>query len=193
MISWNACKALFILVLLSTKAICGIVQVTAEVRAMVGHSIHPEEPLMSAGLDSRGGMELRRTLGETLGLDLPVTLLYDYQSILAIVTYINSLIEAQAQAQTQAADGVEAEAYWSDEQEEEGRAGPARRGVVALTEAAAEKPSKLLKTLRYGLQLGTCWCSLSLADVTIALAVCWQQHEIHAAVHNSPFNSNLDC
>ncbi|KAL0047289.1 hypothetical protein WJX82_000056 [Trebouxia sp. C0006] len=125
-------------------------QVTAEVRAMVGHSIHPEEPLMSAGLDSRGGMELRRALGETLGLDLPVTLLYDYQSILAIVTYINSLVEAQAQAQaqTQAADGVEAETYWSDEQEEEARAGPARRGVVALAEAAAEKPSKLLKTLR---------------------------------------------
>ncbi len=137
-----------------TKAICGIVQVTAEVRAMVGHSIHPEEPLMSAGLDSRGGMELRRALAETLGLDLPVTLLYDYQSILAIVTYINSLIEAQAQAH--AADGVEAEAYWSDEQEEEGRAGPARRGVVTLAEAAAEKPSKLLKTLRYDMQCSTC-------------------------------------
>jgi len=151
-----------------TKAICGIVQVTAEVRAMVGHSIHPEEPLMSAGLDSRGGMELRRALGETLGLDLPVTLLYDYQSILAIVTYINSLVEAQAQAQTpaqtqaHAADGVEAEAYWSDEQEEEGRAGPARRGVATLAEAAAEKPSKLLKTLRYDMQCSTCWCSLSL-------------------------------
>jgi acyl carrier protein len=145
-----------------TKAICGIVQVTAEVRAMVGHSIHPEEPLMSAGLDSRGGMELRRALGETLGLDLPVTLLYDYQSILAIVTYINTLIEAQAQAQAHAADGVEAEAYWSDEQEEEGRAGPARRGVATLAEAAAEKPSKLLKTLRYDMQCSTCWCSLSL-------------------------------
>ena len=142
-----------------TKVIRGIVQVTAEVRAMVGHSIHPEEPLMSAGLDSRGGMELRRALGETLGLDLPVTLLYDYQSILAIVTYINSLVEAQTQAQAQAhaADGVEVEAYWSDEQEEEGRAGPARRGVAALAEAAAEKPSKLLKTLRYVLQRSTCW------------------------------------
>ncbi len=143
-----------------TKTICGIVQVTAEVRAMVGHSIHPEEPLMSAGLDSRGGMELRRALGETLGLDLPVTLLYDYQSILAIMTYINSLVEAQSQAQAQpqaqAGGGIEAEANWSDEQEEEGRAGPARRGVVALAEAAAEKPSKLLKTLRYDMQCSTC-------------------------------------
>lgn len=123
---------------------------------MVGHSIHPEEPLMSAGLDSRGGMELRRALGETLGLDLPVTLLYDYQSILAIVTYINSLIEAQAQAH--AADGVEAEADWSDEQQEEGRAGSARCGVGTLAEAAAQKPSKLLKTLRSDLQCSMCWC-----------------------------------
>lgn len=176
-----------------TKAICGIVQVTAEVRAMVGHSIHPEEPLMSAGLDSRGGMELRRALGETLGLDLPVTLLYDYQSILAIVTYINSLVEAQAQAQaqTQAADGVEAETYWSDEQEEEARAGPARRGVVALAAAAAEKPSKLLKTLRYNMQRSMCWCSLSLVVVDIALAICWQQYWIHTAVHDSPLTAIL--
>ena len=133
-----------------------MVQVTAEVRAMVGHSIHPEEPLMSAGLDSRGAMELRRALGESLGLDLPVTLLYDYQSILAIVTYINSLVEAQAQAQAQVDGGVEAEANWSDGQEEEGTAGPARRGVAALTEAAAEKPSKLLKTLRYVMQCSMC-------------------------------------
>ena len=139
-----------------TTAICGMVQVTAEVRAMVGHSIHPEEPLMSAGLDSRGAMELRRALGESLGLDLPVTLLYDYQSILAIVTYINSLVEAQAQAQAQVDGGVEAEANWSDGQEDEGTARPARRGVVALTEAAAEKPSKLLKTLRYDIQCSMC-------------------------------------
>ena len=66
-----------------------------EVHAMVGHSIHPQEPLMTAGLDSLGGMELRRALAETLGLDLPQTLLYDYQSIAAITAHLNSLIEAE--------------------------------------------------------------------------------------------------
>lgn len=60
---------------------------------MVGHSIHPQEPLMTAGLDSLGGMELRRALAESLGLDLPQTLLYDYQSIAAITAHLNSLIE----------------------------------------------------------------------------------------------------
>lgn len=103
---------------------------------MVGHSIHPEEPLMSAGLDSRGGMELRRALGDTLGLDLPVTLLYDYQSISAIVGYISSLTETQAHA--------EAQGQWGDE-EDEGSSGSVRARVA---QAVAEKPSKLLKTLR---------------------------------------------
>ena len=43
------------------------VQVMSEVRAMLGHAVHPE-PLMAAGLDSRGGMELRRALAESLGM-----------------------------------------------------------------------------------------------------------------------------
>lgn len=134
-------------------------QVAAEVRAMVGHSIHPEEPLMSAGLDSRGGMELRRALGDTLGLDLPVTLLYDYQSISAIVGYISSLIETQAQAQVGAS--AEADGQWGDE-EDEGSSGSVRARVA---QAAAEKPSKLLKTLRYVFKLCSslrfCWLQLA--------------------------------
>ena len=133
-------------------------QVAAEVRAMVGHSIHPEEPLMSAGLDSRGGMELRRALGDTLGLDLPVTLLYDYQSISAIVGYISSLIETQAQAQV----GPSAD-QWDDE-EDQGSSGSVGRVRARVAQAAAEKPSKLLKTLRYGLKfcsrLSFCWLQL---------------------------------
>lgn len=38
--------------------------------AMLGHAVHPDEPLMMAGLDSRGGMELRRSLAESLGLQV---------------------------------------------------------------------------------------------------------------------------
>ena len=45
-----------------------LLQVMSEVRAMLGHAVHPEEPLMAAGLDSRGGMELRRALAESLGM-----------------------------------------------------------------------------------------------------------------------------
>ena len=43
-----------------------------EVRTMLGHAVHPDEPLMAAGLDSRGGMELRRILADSLGLQVRV-------------------------------------------------------------------------------------------------------------------------
>ena len=39
------------------------VQVSEEVRAMTGGAPGADEPLMAAGLDSRGAMELRRALG----------------------------------------------------------------------------------------------------------------------------------
>ena len=57
----------------STHMLCGLTafletQVMSEVRAMLGHAVHPDEPLMAAGLDSRGGMELRRALAESLGM-----------------------------------------------------------------------------------------------------------------------------
>ena len=108
---------------------------------MVGHSIHPEEALMSAGLDSRGGMELRRALGDTLRLDLPVTLLYDYQSISAIVGYVEGLVEAQVQGHS---DSSWANS-WDDGHEQSASGVPGRRAAVP----AADKPSKLLKILRW--------------------------------------------
>lgn len=42
----------------------------SEVRAMLGQAVHPDEPLMMAGLDSRGGMELRRALADSLGMQV---------------------------------------------------------------------------------------------------------------------------
>ena len=107
---------------------------------MVGHSIHPEEALMSAGLGSRGGMELRRALGDTLRLDLPVTLLYDYQSISAIVGYVEGLVEAQVQGHSDSSGSS-----WDDGHEQGASGVPGRRAAMP----AADKPSKLLKTLRW--------------------------------------------
>jgi hypothetical protein len=54
------------------SCLCGSrsAQVMGEVRAMLGHAVHPDEPLMVAGLDSRGGMELRRSLADSLGLQV---------------------------------------------------------------------------------------------------------------------------
>lgn len=52
-----------------------------EVRSLVGHAVHPEEPLMGVGVDSRAAMELRASLASSTGLTLPPTLLYDYQTV----------------------------------------------------------------------------------------------------------------
>ncbi|KAK9863861.1 hypothetical protein WJX84_009188, partial [Apatococcus fuscideae] len=63
-------------------------QVAQEVHGLMGVVPDREEPLMAAGLDSRGGFELRRALAEALSIQLPVTLLYDYQSVTAITAFI---------------------------------------------------------------------------------------------------------
>ena len=42
----------------------------SEVRSMMGHAVHPDEPLMANGLDSRGGMELRRALADSIGIQV---------------------------------------------------------------------------------------------------------------------------
>ena len=70
-------------------------------------------------------------------MQLPVTLLYDYQSVAEIVVYIDSLISTPAAVQSD---------RLSDE-EEYAEKGTVRRGSQA---AATETPSNLLKTLRYG-------------------------------------------
>lgn len=108
---------------------------------MVGHAVHPEEALMAAGLDSRGGMELRRTLAEAIGMQLPVTLLYDHQSINAIVDFINTEVSASGVKGSAPADGSDAEDIPDSQLAATSR--PATRAL-----AASGKPSELLKTLR---------------------------------------------
>ena len=84
---------------------------------MLGHAVHPEEALLTVGLDSRGGMELRRGLAEALGLQLPVTLLYDHQSVADIVRYINAQVRYRNGTVCQASlvgplDGLGTEGNW---------------------------------------------------------------------------------
>ncbi|KAK9815594.1 hypothetical protein WJX72_006498 [[Myrmecia] bisecta] len=112
--------------------------VMTEVRAMLGHAVHPDEPLMAVGLDSRGGMELRRTLAEAVGMQLPVTLLYDYQSVSAIVDYINGLCLAATGTADEQRAGAHADEWDGGFN--------ANRGPSAA--AADAKPSDLMKTLR---------------------------------------------
>ena len=68
--------------------LCSQSQVLSEVGAMLGRIVHLDEPLLTAGIDSRGGMELRQKLAASLGLQLPVTLLW-VMTILSMDPYLD--------------------------------------------------------------------------------------------------------
>lgn len=65
-------------------------KVAEVVRRMLGDSITEDQPLMEAGLDSLGAVELRSSLAIAFGLDLPATLTFDYPSIAALTRFLNA-------------------------------------------------------------------------------------------------------
>ena len=72
-------------------------QVLGAVKTIMGADISAEAPLMSAGLDSLGAVELRKELALLTGLDLPATLVFDYPSAESITDLIASQMAAQHQ------------------------------------------------------------------------------------------------
>ena len=63
--------------------------VAATVQSVMGMVPGEEQPLMEAGLDSLGAVELRNALGSRFGIpDLPATLTFDYATIAALAGYI---------------------------------------------------------------------------------------------------------
>ena len=69
-------------------------QVAAIVLQVMGIAPDKHQPLMEAGLDSLGAVELRNALGAAFGLDLPPTVTLDYPSIAALADYIASVAAA---------------------------------------------------------------------------------------------------
>ena len=59
------------------------------VYSILGSHVPVDSPLVAAGIDSLGAVELRNSLESVLGVALPGTLVFDYPSISAIVTYMS--------------------------------------------------------------------------------------------------------
>jgi NADPH:quinone reductase-like Zn-dependent oxidoreductase/3-oxoacyl-(acyl-carrier-protein) synthase/acyl carrier protein len=67
-------------------------QVKDAVRSIVGQDVSPDEPLMAAGLDSLGAVELKNALEGRMGLQLPGTLVFDYPTVSALTEHLHSQI-----------------------------------------------------------------------------------------------------
>ncbi len=60
-----------------------------------------DEPLMEAGLDSIGAVELRNSVASKYGIDLPATISFDQPTVRALADYLAALLAPQRRTQLQ--------------------------------------------------------------------------------------------
>jgi acyl carrier protein len=70
--------------------------VAEQVAAVLGGAVGPDDPLMAAGLDSLGATELQQGLADSLGLELPSTLVFDYPTVSSLAAFLSARL-AQGQ------------------------------------------------------------------------------------------------
>ena len=75
----------------SKEAIAG--QIQTALQGILGEGICHDDPLMSAGLDSLGSVELANVLARRFSLQLPGTLIFDYPTVKAIAAYLHGRLQ----------------------------------------------------------------------------------------------------
>ena len=71
-------------------------QVQEAVGGVLGSSVGGDEPLMAAGLDSLGTVELKNALERRAGMELPSTLVFDYPTVNALAGYLAAKLSTPA-------------------------------------------------------------------------------------------------
>jgi len=84
-------------------------QVVDTVAAVLGNGVGVAEPLMDAGLDSLGSVELRNGLAKAVGMELPGTLVFDYPSVGALAGYLETQLIQKGYNDSHAEDSTEYE------------------------------------------------------------------------------------
>jgi acyl carrier protein len=113
------------------------------VQGVLGGAVSEDEPLMAAGLDSLGAVELRNSLESSLGLQLPSTLMFDYPSIAAISDFVCSQVEGEEEAEAAEASALELAAAPRGGQ----LAGRGAAGVLAVVGSASRSPGGAIALL----------------------------------------------
>ena len=104
------------------------------VHTVLGSDVGAQEPLMAAGLDSLGAVELRNAVSSSVGMQLPGTLIFDYPSVSAIASFVCEL----------ALDGHESDAVDVSGGASSQPVAASREGDVAMSLAAAAGSTALL-------------------------------------------------
>ncbi len=75
----------------SSEAAASLVSATAVkeiVERVIGSSVDDDQPLLEAGLDSIGAVELRNAIAAAFGADLPATVTFDYPTVQALTSFL---------------------------------------------------------------------------------------------------------
>ena len=68
-------------------------EVAALVKRQVGSDVDPHLPLMEAGLDSLGAVELRSALSSAFYVELPATLTFDHPTVAALGKHLATIAQ----------------------------------------------------------------------------------------------------
>ena len=117
------------------------------VRSILGEDVSPDAPLMAAGLDSLGAVELRSSLEGRLGLALPSTLVFDYPTVAALTQFLAGRLGRASAPTAGAALGMPAAASAALLPRSAATAGAAAAATVLMLGASWRSPQQALGQL----------------------------------------------